>query len=98
MFRRETSKMHNKGILVDGKIAAVGSNNWSSDGTQYNRDTTLIFFSRPITKYFTEVFMFDWDNLSTSIGSAQQAMPMIASEGPTPLGMVRIPWQAWFDE
>lgn len=99
MFRRQTSKMHNKGILIDGKIAAVGSNNWSSDGTQYNRDTTLIFFSRPITKYFTEVFMFDWDNLSKPISSAHEVTPMIAPEsGPTPLGMVRIPWQAWFDE
>jgi len=91
--------MHNKGILVDGKIAAVGSNNWSSDGTQYNRDTTLVFFSRPITKYFTEVFMFDWDNLSKPIGSSPEVAPLIAPEtGPTPLGMIRIPWQAWFDE
>jgi phosphatidylserine/phosphatidylglycerophosphate/cardiolipin synthase-like enzyme len=99
MFRRQRSKIHNKGILIDGKIACVGSNNWSSDGTQYNRDTTLVFFSRPIAQYFTEVFMFDWDNLSKSIDSAPEVTPMLAPEsGPTPLGMVRIPWQAWFDE
>lgn len=99
MFRRQSSKMHNKGILIDGKIVVVGSNNWSSDGTQYNRDTSLIFFSRPIAQYFTEVFMFDWANLSKSIGSAPEVTPVLAPEsGPTPLGMVRIPWQAWFDE
>ena len=99
MFRRQSSKIHNKGILIDGKIAAMGSNNWSSDGTQYNRDTTLVFFSRPIAQYFTEVFMFDWDNLSKSIDSAPEVTPVLAPEsGPTPLGMVRIPWQAWFDE
>jgi phosphatidylserine/phosphatidylglycerophosphate/cardiolipin synthase-like enzyme len=99
MFRRQTSKIHNKGILIDGKIAVVGSNNWSSDGTQYNRDTSLVFFSRPITQYFTEVFLFDWDNLSKSIDSAPEVAPVLAPEsGPTPLGMVRIPWQAWYDE
>ncbi len=99
MFRRQTQKMHNKGILIDGKIAGVGSNNWSTDGTQYNRDTTLIFFSRHITKYFTEVFLFDWDNLARPIGTTPEIVPVIAPEsGPTPLGMVRIPWQAWFDE
>lgn len=99
MFRRQSSKVHNKGILIDGKIAVVGSNNWSSDGTQYNRDTSLVFFSRPITQYFTEVFMFDWDNLSKSIASPPEVAPVLAPEsGPTPLGMVRIPWQAWYDE
>jgi phosphatidylserine/phosphatidylglycerophosphate/cardiolipin synthase-like enzyme len=99
MFRRQSSKLHNKGILIDGKIAGVGSNNWSTDGTQYNRDTTLIFFSRPIAQYYTEVFTFDWDNLSKPISSQQEVVPILAPEtGPTPLGMIRIPWQAWFDE
>ena len=99
MFRSQRSKVHNKGILIDGKIAVVGSNNWSSDGTQYNRDTSLVFFSRPITQYFTEVFLFDWNNLSRPISTAHEVAPVIAPEtGPTPLGMVRVPWQAWFDE
>ena len=99
MFRRQRSKLHNKGILIDGKIAVVGSNNWSSDGTQYNRDASLVFFSRPIAQYFTEVFLFDWDNLSRPFESHQEVSPILAPEsGPTPLGMVRIPWQAWFDE
>ena len=99
MFRRQTSKVHNKGVLVDGKIAVVGSNNWSTDGTQYNRDASLVFHSRPIAQYFTEVFLFDWDSLSRSIGGGHEMAPELAPEaGPTPLGMVRIPWQAWFDE
>lgn len=97
-FRMQTSALHNKGILVDGKIAVVGSNNWSSDGTQFNRDTSLIFFSKPIAHYYTEVFLFDWNNLSRPITSAPSVTPVIAPENaPTPLGMVRIPWQSWFD-
>ncbi|KAA2238779.1 phospholipase [Chitinophaga agrisoli] len=99
MFRMQKNKMHNKGVLVDGKIAVVGSNNWSSDGTQYNRDTSLVFYSRPITKYYTEVFLFDWDNLSRPIARAQEIQPVLAPEtGPTPLGMVRVPWQSWYTE
>ncbi|HEY0081492.1 MAG TPA: phospholipase D-like domain-containing protein, partial [Pyrinomonadaceae bacterium] len=99
MFRKQTSKIHNKGILIDDKIAVVGSNNWSSDGTQYNRDASLVFFSRAIARYYTEVFLFDWNNLSRAIGGDPEAAPMLAPEsGPTPLGMVRVPWQAVFDE
>lgn len=98
-FRLQSSKLHNKGILVDGNIAVVGSNNWSSDGTQFNRDTSLVFFSRPIAQYYTNVFLFDWNNLSRPINHSPAIVPVIAPEsGPTPLGMVRIPWQAWFDE
>jgi len=99
MFRKQSSKIHNKGILVDGKIAVVGSNNWSNDGTQYNRDASLVFHSRPIARYYTEVFLFDWDNLSKPIVSSTEAAPVLAPEsGPTPIGMVRVPWRAVFDE
>jgi len=98
MFRKQTSKLHNKGILIDGKIAGVGSNNWSNDGTQYNRDTTLIFYSRPIAQYYTKVFLFDWENLSKPIGLKEEITPLIApAMESTPLGMIRIPWKAWFD-
>jgi phosphatidylserine/phosphatidylglycerophosphate/cardiolipin synthase-like enzyme len=98
-FRIQRSQLHNKGVLIDGNIAVVGSNNWSSDGTQFNRDTSLVFFSRPIAQYYTEVFLFDWNNLSRPINSGGGVTPQIAPEsGPTPLGMIRIPWQAWYDE
>ena len=52
-----------------------------------------------ITRYFTEVFLFDWNNLSKSIGGGSEMAPLIAPDfGPTPLGMVRVPWRAIFDE
>jgi phosphatidylserine/phosphatidylglycerophosphate/cardiolipin synthase-like enzyme len=98
MFRRQTSKMHNKGVLVDGRIAVVGSNNWSTDGTQYNRDASLVFFDEDITAYFTEIFLFDWDRLSKPISQPQEVTPLVAGDGPTPLGMVRIPWRAWYED
>ncbi|WP_217602376.1 phospholipase D-like domain-containing protein [Chitinophaga sp. GbtcB8] len=98
MFRRQSSKVHNKGILIDGKIAVVGSNNWSSDGTQYNRDTSLVFFSPQITAYYTAVFMFDWNSLTKPISQPQETTPLIAPENaPAPPGMRRVSWQEWYD-
>jgi phosphatidylserine/phosphatidylglycerophosphate/cardiolipin synthase-like enzyme len=95
-IRLQRSKVHNKGILVDSKIAVVGSQNWSSDGTQYNRDASVILHSPAIARYFGKVFEFDWDNLTRPV-SEPEITPMLAPEsGPTPAGMVRIPWSAWY--
>lgn len=100
MFRQQKSKLHNKGIIIDGKIACVGSNNWSNDGVQFNRDTTLVFHSPEIAAYYTRVFMFDWDNLTKDIPTQQEEMvPVIAEIGEeTPPGMKRVSWNEWFNE
>jgi phosphatidylserine/phosphatidylglycerophosphate/cardiolipin synthase-like enzyme len=99
MVRLQRSKVHNKGILVDSKIAVVGSQNWSQDGTQYNRDASLILYSAPIAKYFGKVFQFDWDNLTRPAAGAPEFAPVIAPPGEaTPPGMVRIPWSRFYTE
>ncbi|MEX2233630.1 MAG: phospholipase D-like domain-containing protein [Cyclobacteriaceae bacterium] len=98
MFKKQSSKVHNKGVIVDGKAAVVGSNNWSNDGTQYNRDTSLVIKSKAIAEYYSSVFEFDWLNLSRPIISTEEIAPVIATTEVTPLGMVRVPWRAWFDE
>jgi phosphatidylserine/phosphatidylglycerophosphate/cardiolipin synthase-like enzyme len=101
MFRRQTSKLHNKGILVDGQVAVVGSHNWSSDGVLYNRDASLVFYSPEIATYYTQVFMFDWNHLSQPITQVQDALDgrlvPAPADGETPPGMVRIPWREWFE-
>lgn len=95
-WRRQTSAVHNKGIIVDGQTTVVGSQNWSSDGTQINRDASLVFDDREIATYYNTVFQFDWTNLTKPIGT-QEAVPIIAeATEPTPVGMVRIPWEAWY--
>jgi len=97
-FRYQKTKVHNKGIIVDSKIAVVGSQNWSSDGTQYNRDASLVFASPSIARYFEKVFLFDWTNL-TKPPSLPEVTPELAPEsGATPEGMVRVPWRTLFEE
>lgn len=96
-FRYQSSKLHNKGILIDSRVTVVGSQNWSGDGTQYNRDASLEFDSPEIARYFRNVFLFDWDNL-TREPSLPEVQPVIAEADRTPPGMVRIPWRAWFED
>lgn len=97
-MRLQRYEVHNKGILIDSSIAVVGSQNWSTDGTQYNRDASLILRSSQIAKYFAKVFDFDWNNLTDPVSSTPEIAPVIAPEGPTPEGMVRIPWRTWYQD
>ena len=99
MMGLQRSPVHNKGIIVDSKITLVSSQNWSPDGTQYNRDAGLIIYSPQVAKYFGKVFDFDWNNLCDPVSSTPETVAVIAPEsGPTPRGMVRVPWNDLFQE
>lgn len=56
--------VHNKGIVVDGKAVLVSSQNWSSDGTLYNRDAGVIIYNDAAAAYFQQIFLHDWQNLA----------------------------------
>jgi hypothetical protein len=56
--------VHNKGMIVDGKIVVVSSQNWSADGVLRNRDAGLIIKSEKVAAYFGAIFTHDWDNLA----------------------------------
>jgi hypothetical protein len=58
------NNVHNKGIIVDGKKVLVSSQNWSTDGTLYNRDAGVIIDSATAAQYFQEVFIHDWQHLA----------------------------------
>lgn len=91
-------RVHNKGIIVDGKIVVVGSHNWSGDGTLRNRDASLIIHNSQIAQYYQKIFLNDWKFLAAS-DIQEDFTPAIAMAGePTPPGMVRIPWSDYYDE
>ena len=56
--------VHNKGFVVDSKVFALGSQNWSGDGVERNRDASLIVFHAGAAKYFEEIFLHDWTTLA----------------------------------
>ncbi|HYZ22732.1 MAG TPA: phospholipase D-like domain-containing protein [Rhodopila sp.] len=59
-------KVHNKGIVVDGKVAMISSQNWSADGTLRNRDAGLIIWDERAAAYFEAIFLHDWDHLASA--------------------------------
>jgi phosphatidylserine/phosphatidylglycerophosphate/cardiolipin synthase-like enzyme len=61
---RIQQNVHNKGVVVDSAVVAVGSHNWSGAGTQTNRDATLIIHHPATAQYFEKVFMHDWTNMA----------------------------------
>ena len=66
---RIQADVHNKGMIIDGEIAVVGSQNWSEDGVSSNRDATLIIYNADAAQYWIGIFMHDWNNMA-----AQQAL------------------------
>jgi phosphatidylserine/phosphatidylglycerophosphate/cardiolipin synthase-like enzyme len=66
---RIQGNVHNKGMIIDGEIAVVGSQNWSEDGVSRNRDATLIIYNCDAAQYWNSVFMHDWTCMA-----AQQAL------------------------
>ncbi|CAL8480721.1 protein of unknown function (plasmid) [Caballeronia sp. S22] len=68
VLRRQTG-VHNKGIIVDGKVVMVSSQNWSADGTLRNRDAGLIIYSAEAAAYVQQIFLHDWNNLASPVTS-----------------------------
>jgi phosphatidylserine/phosphatidylglycerophosphate/cardiolipin synthase-like enzyme len=53
-------KVHNKGMIVDGKTVLVSSINWNRNSISRNRETGTIIESVEIGKHFARIFQYDW--------------------------------------
>ena len=58
------NNVHNKGIIVDGAAVLVSSQNWSADGTLFNRDAGVIIQNAEVAAYFGQLFDHDWEHLA----------------------------------
>ncbi len=52
--------VHNKGVLFDGILSMISSNNWGSSSFASNRELTALVESREIAYYFGRSFEMDW--------------------------------------
>jgi phosphatidylserine/phosphatidylglycerophosphate/cardiolipin synthase-like enzyme len=50
--------------VVDGSAVLISSQNWSTDGTLYNRDAGVIIENDAAAAYFQRIFDHDWDHLA----------------------------------
>jgi phosphatidylserine/phosphatidylglycerophosphate/cardiolipin synthase-like enzyme len=53
-------KIHNKGVIVDGRKTLVSSINWNDNSPNFNRETGVIIDHQGVGEYFTQVFEDDW--------------------------------------
>ena len=62
-------KIHNKGIVVDGRAVLVSSINWNANSPAFNREAGVIVEHPDIARYYIAVFEDDW-NASDGSGAS----------------------------
>jgi cardiolipin synthase len=79
------TKIHNKGLIVDGKEVLIASLNWNANSI-YNREAGVIIENEEIASFYEDVFFHDWN---VSVKGEQEGEE--GSEKGTPTKM-RIVW------
>ncbi len=59
--RNELEKVHNKGVIVDGKKTLISSINWVTGSVIYNREAGVIIENEKVAQFYTELFNYDWN-------------------------------------
>jgi phosphatidylserine/phosphatidylglycerophosphate/cardiolipin synthase-like enzyme len=72
-----TLKLHNKGVIADGRSVLVSSLNWVRSSVFENREVGVIIEGSGPAAYFTEVFMRDWN-----ASGANDTRPGAPAQGP----------------
>ncbi|MFL5814316.1 MAG: phospholipase D-like domain-containing protein, partial [Bdellovibrionia bacterium] len=63
--------IHNKGVIVDGKITLISSINWTQNSITNNRETAVALKSPQIAAYFGQAFNQDWNRSAARNASIQ---------------------------
>jgi len=61
VYLKNLSKIHNKGVIVDGNKTLISSINWGRCAVIENREAGIIIENKDVAEYFTEVFSYDWN-------------------------------------
>jgi phosphatidylserine/phosphatidylglycerophosphate/cardiolipin synthase-like enzyme len=70
----QIEKIHNKGVIVDGKRVLVSSINWNSNSPNFNREAGVIIDHPGVAGYFLAVFEDDWNPAVTSTGAGTDVL------------------------
>lgn len=55
------STLHNKGLVSDGVLTLVSSNNWGYSSFARNRELAVLVRSEEVAEYFSSIFFTDWE-------------------------------------
>ena len=76
MSENETvTKLHNKGVIIDGESVLISSINWGDNSILRNREMGLIIHSQEITAPFEQSFWEDWNRLDTTTDTDIDGIP-----------------------
>ncbi|MBL0726113.1 phospholipase D-like domain-containing protein [Piscinibacter sp. HJYY11] len=83
---------HTKGIIVDGRVALLGSHNWSNAGASWNRDASIIFHDEEVAEYLQRVFLYDWSRARQAELDEYAPAPRLVQpwETSVPAGMIKV--------
>ena len=70
----DVSKLHNKGIIVDGESVLVSSINMGSSAMNRNREMGVIIHSVAITQYYLDAWHVDWNRLDNVTDTDQDSL------------------------
>jgi hypothetical protein len=56
--------IHNKGMIVDDHTVVVGSQNWSTEGVDTNRDASVVIQNPDMVTYWESIFLSDWQSMT----------------------------------
>ena len=78
MSENETvTKLHNKGVIIDGESVLISSINWGDNSILRNREMGLIIHSQAITQPYMDSFWEDWNRLDNTTDSDIDGIPDI---------------------
>jgi hypothetical protein len=61
---RRQHGVHNKGMIFDSKTVVIGSQNWSTEGVDSNRDASVAIQNPKMAVYWAQIFDNDWQTMT----------------------------------
>jgi hypothetical protein len=76
MSENETvTKLHNKGVIIDGESVLISSINWGDNSILRNREMGLILHSQQVTLPYMDSFWEDWNRLDETTDTDIDGIP-----------------------
>ena len=69
------TKLHNKGMIVDGETVLVGSINWGSSAMLRNREHGILIMDSDFASIYTSSFENDWNRVDERTDSDGDTLP-----------------------